>query len=92
MRYVDREIRSSSRASSHGIESVGLRCTVSTNAAANTDRVYVTIDDDPQPKERRIVDWKPRLSDSGTLSRAYPQRGMKGVLIPTDVGRPWLLW
>lgn len=74
------------------IAHIGRQCTVATTATADTDKVYVTLDNDPQPKERVLVQWQPRVASSGALVRVYPTRGMKGVMIPTDIGRPWLVW
>jgi hypothetical protein len=93
MGHIDREFATHGRnRSPRAIKIQGYRCTVATDAAVAGDDVYVTLDNDNQPKQRMLVDWKPRISESGSLARVFPQRGMKGTLIFTDVGKPWLLW
>ena len=81
------------RARQHGQSQVtALHCTVAVTANSADDEVYVTVDADPAPRTRHPVDWRPRISDSGSVTRVYPTRGMKGVIIPTDIGKAWLLW
>lgn len=90
MRDLDRFIKRSSDSGQSGVSA--FVCTVAVTANSADDEVFVTIDDDPQPKERMPVQWRPRISDSGSVVRVYPTRGMKGVVIPTDIGKAWLLW
>jgi hypothetical protein len=66
--------------------------TIAATALSADDEVTVTVDADRPPRQRIPVQWRPRISDSGSVVRVYPTRGMKGVIIPTDIGKAWLLW
>lgn len=81
------------RAAQRGQSQVtALKCTIATTASSADDEVFVTIDSDRAPRTRQPVEWRPRISDSGTLTRVYPVRNMRGTIIPTDIGKAWLLW
>lgn len=87
--HVDRFLRES-RPDTRRV--VSFVCTVATTATEETDDVYVTIDDEPTPRQRYLVNWRPSITASGTIDRRFPERNDKGVLIPTDTGLPWLIW